>query len=51
VTIWAADLSIRPADNWRRIKAANVADRVLPLHAEAHALPFAEGYFRRRPEL
>jgi SAM-dependent methyltransferase len=45
VTVWAADLWIKPADNWGRIKAAGVTDRVLPLHAEAHALPFAEGYF------
>jgi cyclopropane fatty-acyl-phospholipid synthase-like methyltransferase len=45
VTVWAADLWIKPTDNWRRIEAAKVADRVLPLHAEAHALPFAESYF------
>jgi cyclopropane fatty-acyl-phospholipid synthase-like methyltransferase len=45
VTVWAADLWIKSTDNWRRIEAANLADRVLPLHAEAHAVPFAEGYF------
>jgi cyclopropane fatty-acyl-phospholipid synthase-like methyltransferase len=45
VTVWAADLWIKPTDNWRRIEAAKVTDRVLPVHAEAHALPFAEGYF------
>jgi cyclopropane fatty-acyl-phospholipid synthase-like methyltransferase len=45
VTVWAADLWIKPTDNWQRIEAAGLADRVLPIHAEAHALPFAEGYF------
>jgi cyclopropane fatty-acyl-phospholipid synthase-like methyltransferase len=45
VTVWAADLWIGPTDNWRRIEAAGLTDRVLPVHAEAHALPFAEGYF------
>jgi cyclopropane fatty-acyl-phospholipid synthase-like methyltransferase len=45
VTVWAVDLWIKPTDNWRRIEAAGLMDRVLPVHAEAHALPFAEGYF------
>jgi SAM-dependent methyltransferase len=45
VAVAAVDLWIKPTDNWRRIEAAGMADRVLPLHAEAHALPFAEGYF------
>jgi cyclopropane fatty-acyl-phospholipid synthase-like methyltransferase len=45
VTVWAADLWIKPTENWRRIEAAGLADRVLPVHAEAHALPFAEEYF------
>jgi SAM-dependent methyltransferase len=45
VMVWAADLWIKPSENWHRIEAAGLADRVLPLHAEAHALPFAEGYF------
>jgi cyclopropane fatty-acyl-phospholipid synthase-like methyltransferase len=45
VIVWAADLWIKPTENWRRIEAAGLTDRVLPIHAEAHALPFAEGYF------
>ena len=45
VTVWAADLWIKPSENLQRIEAAGVAERVLPIHAEAHALPFAEGYF------
>jgi cyclopropane fatty-acyl-phospholipid synthase-like methyltransferase len=41
----AADLWIKPADNWARIDAAGCAGRVMPILAEAHDLPFAEGYF------
>jgi cyclopropane fatty-acyl-phospholipid synthase-like methyltransferase len=44
-TVWAADLWVTPSENFRRIEAAGLAGRVLPIHAEAHALPFAEGYF------
>jgi cyclopropane fatty-acyl-phospholipid synthase-like methyltransferase len=41
----AADLWIPPTENWSRIKAAGCAGSVFPLHAEAHDLPFADGYF------
>jgi len=44
-TVWAADLWVKPAENFQRIEAAGLADRVLPIHAEAHSLPFAEGFF------
>ncbi len=45
VRVTAADLWIKPAENWARIRQAGLADAVTPLHAEAHALPFADGYF------
>ena len=45
VQVTAADLWIKPDENAKRITAAGVGDRVLPVHAEAHALPFAEGQF------
>lgn len=45
VQVVAADLWIKPDDNAVRITEAGVADRVLPMHAEAHDLPFAEGTF------
>jgi cyclopropane fatty-acyl-phospholipid synthase-like methyltransferase len=45
VQVTAADLWIKPDENLRRIEAAGVADRVFPVHAEAHALPFAQGEF------
>ena len=42
---WAADLWIKPTDNYERIRQAGVEDRVFPIHADARSLPFAEGYF------
>ena len=45
VQVWAADLWIDASDNFERIRAAGVADRVFPIHAEAHALPFAAEFF------
>lgn len=45
VRVVAADLWIKPTENWHRIDAAGQADLVTPLLAEAHDLPFAEGYF------
>lgn len=41
----AADLWVKPTDNWARITAAGCAGRITPVHAEAHDLPFAEGSF------
>jgi ubiquinone/menaquinone biosynthesis C-methylase UbiE len=45
VQVWAADLWIEPSSNRARIDEAGVGDRVFPIEAEAHALPFAHGYF------
>ncbi|HEY0105197.1 MAG TPA: methyltransferase domain-containing protein [Rhizomicrobium sp.] len=45
VQVTAADLWIKPAQNLARIEAAGMADRVTPVHAEAHALPFAQAQF------
>ena len=45
VQVWAADLWINPSANRPRIEEAGVSDRVFPVEAEAHALPFAHGYF------
>ena len=45
VTVFANDLWIDPTENWRRFEKAGVSDRVFPIRAEAHALPYAEGFF------
>ncbi len=43
--VWAVDLWIAASDNLGRIRDAGVEERVFPIHAEAHALPFADGFF------
>lgn len=43
--VWATDLWIKPTDNWGRIREAGLEDRIFPIYAEAHALPFAEDFF------
>ena len=43
--VTAADLWVKPDENAQRVAEAGFADRVLPVHAEAHDLPFAEGSF------
>lgn len=45
VTVFANDLWIAPSDNYRRFKAMGVANTVFPLKAEAHSLPYADGFF------
>ncbi len=45
VRVWANDLWIPASENWQRICEAGVTDLVCPIHAEAHDLPYAEGFF------
>lgn len=45
VQVWATDLWISASENWERIKAAGLQGQVFPIHAEAHALPYADGFF------
>lgn len=45
VQVWAVDLWIDATGNFGRFCAAGVDDRVFPIHSEAHALPFANGFF------
>lgn len=45
VKVWANDLWINAEDNLRRIEEAGLTDSVFPIHAEAHALPYSEGFF------
>ena len=45
VQVWANDLWISAAENWERIRAAGLEGSVFPIHAEAHALPYAEEFF------
>ena len=43
--VWAADLWIGATENLARIRAGQLQESVFPLHVEAHALPFADGFF------
>lgn len=45
VTVFANDLWVGATENLQRFEQAGVADTVFPIHAEAHALPYAEGFF------
>ncbi|MDE0220624.1 MAG: methyltransferase domain-containing protein [Spirochaetaceae bacterium] len=45
VKVVANDLWIKPTDNWGRFVEAGCADAIVPIHAEAHSLPYADGYF------
>lgn len=45
VQVVAADLWMSPDNNWERVVKAGLSERICPLKAEAHALPFAAGYF------
>ena len=45
VSVWATDLWIPASENWIRVREAGVPDKVFPIHAEAHDLPYAEEFF------
>jgi cyclopropane fatty-acyl-phospholipid synthase-like methyltransferase len=45
VQVWATDLWFSATDNLQCIRDAGVSEGVYPVHAEAHALPFATGFF------
>lgn len=45
VTVFATDLWISASENYARFQAMGVADTVIPIHAEAHDLPYAAEYF------
>ena len=45
VTVWAADLWIKPRENFERIEQAGLCGSVFPVSVEAHSLPFPEESF------
>lgn len=45
VQVFATDLWISATENHARFCQMQVDDKVIPIHAEAHSLPFSEGYF------
>ena len=45
VTVYAVDLWISASENFKRFKEQGLEERIIPIHAEAHNLPFADGFF------
>ncbi len=45
VEVWANDLWISATENWKRICEVGLEKKIFPIHAEAHALPYAENFF------
>lgn len=45
VQVWANDLWISATENRQRIREAGLENQIFPIHAEAHELPYAEGFF------
>lgn len=44
-TVFAVDLWVGATENHERFKSFSLEDRIIPIHAEAHDLPFADEYF------
>ena len=45
VQVFANDLWVSASDNMKRIRDAGVEGLVVPIHAEAHDLPYADEFF------
>ena len=45
VQVFAVDLWVSATDNYKRFLQMGVDDLVIPIHADAHELPFAHEYF------
>lgn len=45
VTVFANDLWFNASDNYQRFEKAGISDKVFPIQAEAHKLPYADGFF------
>ena len=45
VTVFANDLWIPAGENHKRFCAAGLGDKIVPIHAEARQLPYADGFF------
>lgn len=45
VQVFAVDLWISASDNYNRFKSMELENQIIPIHADAMALPFANSYF------
>ncbi len=44
-TVYATDLWISATENYERFKEQGMEDKIIPIHAEAHELPYADEFF------
>lgn len=45
VKVYATDLWITATENYERFQSLGLSDSIVPIHAEAHDLPYANGFF------
>jgi cyclopropane fatty-acyl-phospholipid synthase-like methyltransferase len=45
VTVYATDLWISATENFDRFNDLGLQDKIIPIHADVHELPYAENYF------
>jgi len=45
VHVYATDLWVPATDTWKNVCEWNLQGKITPIHAEAHSLPFADGFF------
>jgi cyclopropane fatty-acyl-phospholipid synthase-like methyltransferase len=45
VTVYAVDLWISATENFRRFESLGLTESIIPLHLDAHEMPFPEEYF------
>lgn len=45
VQVFAVDLWISATDNYKRFESLGLSQPIIPIHADAEALPFADGFF------
>ncbi len=44
-SVYALDLWVSPTDNWKRICANGLEEKIIPIYGDALAMPFAEEFF------
>jgi cyclopropane fatty-acyl-phospholipid synthase-like methyltransferase len=45
VEVFATDLWINATENYERFKLVQLDHKIIPIHADAHELPYAKGFF------
>jgi len=45
VQVYATDLWITATENFNRFRELGLDERIIPIHADVHALPYADGFF------